>query len=331
MGSRPIIQGWVDSVSESTTPVDPERKPPAKRRRLGFADRTLIVPDPGVTPEPMSLPQLRPHSRSESPMKGEKASLTSRSHLSRLEKPVSIVGLGAGALAAKEIPGDIRGLFNDLRAAVQFKHRIVPYEVRPQMLDPEGDIPDTTFREPAVGSEQYRRLEAAWNNHVHTPLLELVFGSDTWNPEGPDAYQPVVVRFEAVMGATIVGSAIPFTAPPPLIRPDVACSISLDSLQWSSITSGCKIEFADVNPSTIQSSRESKKVDYVLVMYLNKKEKLLKAIYNASFDEELGYGYVNQTLLPNLLYDPIAVGNIHTSSILRACETVDSNNLPQEY
>jgi hypothetical protein len=283
--------------------------------------------DPDVSPRPPSLPQFRPRSRSESPTKRTKTSLKSRGNLGRLEKPVSIVALGAGALAAKNIPEDVRGLYKDIRATSQFKHRIVPYEVRDQILALEDDVPDTIFREPtaevasnalsthvtllrivraATKSEQYKRLEAAWNNHVHAPLLELVFGADPWDPEGPDADQSVVVRFEAVTGATTVGAAISFIKPSQLDQPDLACSVSLDSSAEGTNISGRRIDLTKLNLAELHSRSGSKKVDYVLVMYINENEKLWHAIYNSSFEKEIGYGYVNQTLLLNLLYNPIA-------------------------
>ncbi|KAI1153738.1 hypothetical protein F4825DRAFT_238758 [Nemania diffusa] len=367
MSSRQIIQDWVDSVSRSITPAlpDQECEPPAKGRdgtiiqsnipstppttnrsthqvsNKRQSDRLDTSLDPDVTSRPPSLPQFPPRSRSrsrsESPTKHTKTSLKSRGNLSRLEKPVSIVALGAGALAAKKIPEDVRGLYKDIKATAQFKHRIVPYELRDQILALEDDVPDTIFREPipegasnallthvtllrivraATKSEQYRRLEAAWNNHVHAPLLELVFGSDPWDPEGPDADQPVVVRFEAVMGATIAGTAIPFVKLSQQDEPDLACSVSLDSLAEGTNISGRRIDLTKLNLAELHSRSESKKVDYVLVMYINENEKLRYAIYNSSFEKELGYGYVNQTLLLNLLYNPIAasIGTKITSS-----------------
>ncbi|KAI1186544.1 hypothetical protein F5B17DRAFT_441007 [Nemania serpens] len=165
----------------------------------------------------------------------------------------------------------------------------------------------------AMKSEEYKRSEAAWNNHVHAPLLELVFGSDPWDSEGPDADQPVVARFEAVIGATIVGATIPFIMPSQLDQPDLACSISLDSsAEGTDMNSDRGIDLAKLNLAQLHSRRESKKVDYVLVMYINEKEKLRQVIYDSCFEATLGYGYVNQTLPLNLLYNPIAV-SIKTS------------------
>ncbi|GAP93419.1 putative methyltransferase type 11 [Rosellinia necatrix] len=367
MSSKKIIQDWVDSISQSITPGQ-GCEPSAKRRRLdtivqsnmpstppSSTNRSIPQigrkrhsdelagdeggPDPDATPKPPSLPQLR--TRSESPTKRTKTGLRSRGNLSRLEKPVSIVGLGTGALATKTTPEDIRGLYKDIRTAAQFKHRIVPYEVRDQILALEDDVPDAVFREPAVEvacnalpgaevalpanallthitllrivraatkSEQYKRSEAAWNNHVHAPLLELVFGSDPWDPEGPDADQPVVARFEAVMGATIVGTAIPFIRPSQLDQPDLACSVSLDSsAEGTNMDIGRGIDITKLNLTDLHSRSESKKVDYVLVMYINENEKLRQIIWDSSFEKQLGHGYINQTLLLNLLYNPIAV------------------------
>lgn len=293
----------------------------------------LLGPDPDLdaTPKPPSLPPPRSRSRSESPTKRTKVGLKSRGNLSRLEKPVSIVGLGTGATAAKTISDDIRALYKIIKAAAQFKQRIIPYEVRDQILALEDDIPDATFREPnldtapaasdahvtllrivraATKSEQYKRSEAGWNNHVHAPLLELVFGSDPWDPDGPDADKPVVARFEAVMGATIVGTAIPFIQPSQRDDADLACSVSLNSsaegTNADSAGAGA-IDLTRINLTELHSRSESKKVDYVLVMYINEKEKLRQVIWDSTFEKRLGYGYVNQTLLLNLLYNPIAV------------------------
>lgn len=124
----------------------------------------------------------------------------------------------------------------------------------------------------ATTTEPYRRSEAAWNNCVHSPLLELVHGSDPWDLEGPDADQLVVARFEAVMGATIVGAAIPFIKPPQLGQPALACSVSLDSLARSTnADSASTVDLTRINITDLHSRSESKKVDYVLVMYMNEK------------------------------------------------------------
>ncbi|KAI0528502.1 hypothetical protein GGR58DRAFT_526118 [Xylaria digitata] len=255
---------------------------------------------------PPALPQSRPRSQSELLMKCIKTD-PKRGNLSLLEKPFSIVGLGAGALATKTIPEDIRGLCKDIRAAVQFKHGIILYEVRDQILALKADLPDAIFREPTFEiaplpshaspgfkSEQCKRLEAAWNNHVNTLLLELVFGSDLWDPEGFDGDQPVVARFEAVMGATIVGTAILFIKLSQLDQLDLACSVSLNSSAGgTNINSDCGIDIAKLNLTELHGCSESKKVDYVLVMYINGNERLRQVIWDISFEKRLGYSHVD--------------------------------------
>ncbi|KAI3317688.1 hypothetical protein HD806DRAFT_359159 [Xylariaceae sp. AK1471] len=289
-----------------------------------------------TTPKPPSLPYLRrPRSRSNSPTKRVKTGLKSRENLSRLEKPVSINGL-EGNIA--NIPPDIKGLYKNVKAAAQYRQHILPHEVRSQVEATEDDIPEYAYREPdrdqatsgeestvrlsnalaahvilrsivrvAGISEQYKRAEAGWNHHVHTPLLDLVFGSDPLDiPEhqAQDAQKPVVARFEAVMGATVVGTAIPLMQQSRLDQPNLACSVSVDSSAKDSDDSAVDLARADLN--AVHSRSESKKVDYVLVMYISEKLALRQVIWDSTFEQQLGYGYVNQTRQLNLLYNPIA-------------------------
>ncbi|KAI0813165.1 hypothetical protein GGR55DRAFT_687995 [Xylaria sp. FL0064] len=214
--------------------------------------------------------------------------------------------------------------------------RIVPHEVRGQIETVDDDVPDYVFRPPvpepgpdhdqvsalatyktlrsivrAAGtSEKYKRLEAGWNHHVHTPLLNLVFGSQLVDDDADiqtaqKQQQPVAAHFEAVMGATVVGTAIPLLQQSRADVPNLACSVSVDSSVQSS--QGSTVDLAHVDSHAIHSRSESKKVDYVLAMYIDDKEPLHRVISETTFEHKLGYGHVNQTLVSNLLYNPIAV------------------------
>ncbi|KAI0534858.1 hypothetical protein GGR58DRAFT_34444 [Xylaria digitata] len=147
------------------------------------------VEDPDMIPKPPYLPSHHPpRSGSESPTKRAKTGLNSRESLPRLEKPVLLTKL-EGNVA--HIPQDIKALYKNIRAVAQDKQRIVPHEVRSQIeAADDDDIPDSTFRDlgqkqanalathsticsivrVAGVSENYKRLEAGWNHHVHTPL-----------------------------------------------------------------------------------------------------------------------------------------------------------------
>lgn len=230
------------------------------------------------------------------------------------------------------LPDDIKDLYRRVNAAAQFRQRIIPLEVRSLIEAVDDDIPDHVFRDPdpnpnsasalathetlhsivrASGiSEKHRRLEAGWNHHVHTPLLDLVFGalldddSAKKSSATPAARKPAVAHFEAAMGATVISTTIPLLQQPGSDN-TLACSVSVDSSAQSSQDS--TVELADVDPHAIHSRSESKKVDYVLVMYIDDQEPLYRVITDTTFEPQLGYGYVNQTLLSNLLYNPIAV------------------------
>ncbi|KAF2965646.1 hypothetical protein GQX73_g7910 [Xylaria multiplex] len=320
-----IVRDWIESV---------KNQPESSRKRPRSPS-----PTPASGPsdyEPPSLPRP-PHSsrsRSTSPtkrLKPSKTSLRSRANLHRFEKPVIPHPLKGNAA---HLPEDIKNLHKRIYAAAQFRHHIIPHEVRSLIEAVDDHIPDHVFRDPdhnsasalttyktlrsivrASGiSQKYRRLEAGWNHHVHTPLLDLVFGSLL--DDGSDANdsnttlatrKPVAARFEAVMGATIVGTTIPLLQQPQSDAPNLglACSVSVDRSVQSSQDS--TVDLAHVEPHAIHSRSESKKVDYVLVMYIDDQEPLHRVISDTTFEPQLGYGYINQTLLSNLLYNPIAV------------------------
>ncbi|KAI0868227.1 hypothetical protein GGS24DRAFT_223891 [Hypoxylon argillaceum] len=326
-----------DAAVHTSEPIKTDNMPstpPIVPQKRGHDDD--IAAEPDLTPKPPSLPRP-PHSsrsRSTSPTKRSKPSKTSlkaRANLRRFEKPViphTLQGNGA------HLPDDIKNLYTRIFAAAQYRQHIIPREVRSLIEALNPDIPDYFFRDPdhdsasalatykmlqsivqASGtSQKHRRLEAGWNHHVHTPLLDLVFGSlldrDTDASDSNTTLatrKPVAAHFEAVMGATVVSTTIPLLQQPQPDAPNLglACSVSVDSSVQSSQDS--TVDLARIDPHTIHSRSESKKVDYVLVMYIDDQEPLHRVISDTTFEPQLGYGYINQTLLSNLLYNPIAV------------------------
>ncbi|KAI1271443.1 hypothetical protein F5Y07DRAFT_404419 [Xylaria sp. FL0933] len=249
--------------------------------------------------------------------------LTSRASLDRFEKPVLLHQL-EGNIA--HIPEDIKDLYKRVKAVAQYRQRIVPHEVRSQIETVDDDVPDYVFRPPvpepgpdhdhvsalathktlrsivrAAGtSEKYKRLEAGWNHHVHTPLLKLVFGSQLVDDNADiqtaqKQQQPVAAHFKAVMGVTVVGTAMPLLQQPRADVPNLACSFSVDRSVQSS--QGRTVDLAHMDSHAIYSRSESKKVGYVLAIYIDNKEPLHRVISKTTFEHKPGYGHVNQTLV----------------------------------
>ncbi|KAI1752939.1 Rdx family-domain-containing protein [Xylaria castorea] len=177
-------------------------------------------------------------------------------------------------------------------------------EVRSELETADELIPGYAFRSPSRKSEDalttYFRLESV------VRAASLVFGSD---PETQGSHKPVVARFEAVKGATIVGTAISLIQQSDTgqSKPSLACSVSSSSVDSSAkdSTDTSADQDCGVGPNAVRSSSASQKVNYVLrlVMYLSEEEPLRQAIWKHSSEEKLQYGY----LLRNLLHDPIAV------------------------
>ncbi|TGJ81855.1 hypothetical protein E0Z10_g6926 [Xylaria hypoxylon] len=263
-------------------------------------------------------------SRVESPTKRPK--LKSRGNLDRLEKPVYIKQLRAPV--SEILPKDVLPLYKALKAAAQRQIGIVPYSMREKVAAVEEDLLDHTFRAEdisadakltaemahatlgdivgaAAESAEYKRAEAGWNHHVHTPLLNHVFKSKRLDAQSQES---VAARFEAMMGATITGDAIPLIRQPQSDEAYLACSVSLNTSVQDSASGNSQVNDVDrANPAETHSRSESKKVDYVLVMHINQTSALYKAIWGGTYESKLGYRYVNQTLQLGVLYSPIAV------------------------
>ncbi|KAI1827606.1 hypothetical protein F4861DRAFT_327444 [Xylaria intraflava] len=316
---RHLSDALACEVDMSSTPprTDPNTSAPHKRQHDGLG-MPVAIQDVDATPKAPS----RSFSGHQHPKKRAKTTLSSLNQLAWLEKPVSNSALPDCAA----LPTDVQELYKDIELAAEYKQHIIPHEVRNYMMPADGNVPEYSFRAPAQldtqshpdilnkhealrsivrsakTSDECDRSEAGWNHHVHTPLLSLVFGSD---PLGITDAQSVVARFEAVMTATVVGSAIPSMQPSPTGQPQLAYSVSADSDSDSDSSSSTQ-DSASVDVDTVHSCRGSKKVDYVLVLYISQKTALYQVIKNASFESRLGYGFVNQTLQSNLLYNPIA-------------------------
>lgn len=152
-------------------------------------------------------------------------------------------------------------------------------------------------------SQAQSRSEIAWNNLVHTPVLDIVFGADI-----PDRHSPtwdptkVHVRYEPVMDACIVGDSIPFLRSKVGQPSEPACSYSLDSQRYgSSVLSGQ----SNVSVSMVRSS--GAKVDYVLAIECHESSRLRKTIFELTNRNEDPLPHVNQTAYKPLRYSPIAV------------------------
>ncbi|KAI3316764.1 hypothetical protein HD806DRAFT_516847 [Xylariaceae sp. AK1471] len=288
-------------------------------------DGDMQVTDLDFTPKP----NLRHHllrNRSQSPTKRQKTTLKSIASLEKLEKPVRIEALSQ----ASSLPIDVRSLYSEIKKAAGHKVGIVPSGVYDMVAALYDEIPSHFVRQPdhpvdvgsdaeavhatlrrvvraTADSERSKRLEGGWNHHVHTPLLDLVFGSNLYDGDDPqDAQQVVVARFEAVMGATIAGDAIPLIQRSQMDQPDVACSVSLNTSANES-DRGSVVDLEKVDLGDVHSRSGSKKVDYVAVMHISPKDALWKAIDTITFESKLGFGYVNQTIQLGILYSPIAV------------------------
>lgn len=216
------------------------------------------------------------------------------------------------------MPADIKSLSDRIRQTVIYKFEIIPHEVREQVALLEIPIPATTYRKPievasgiteAVAAyNSFRRIvdraaicqesqvhEAGWNHHVHTPILDHIFGLA--QPKRTSGRRPAVTaRFESVMSAAIATDSIPYIVSNQTV-PVLACSAN---------SSGQDSE-TNASPGQAYRLSGSKKVDYVVMMYILESELLRQAIRLASYKEDSGGPHVNQTSYTTLRYSPIAV------------------------
>ncbi|KAI1124007.1 hypothetical protein F5Y10DRAFT_250670 [Nemania abortiva] len=215
-----------------------------------------------------------------------------------LEKPIQIKPLISGS---GDLPEDVKSLCDTIQNTSDFKAGVFPGEIRDRIEAFAGrTMPPHCYRDPnpenilesfatfttlcrivdaSWSSLSNRRCEDAWNNVVHTPLLELIFGSHPLNVKSralsqDEQKKSVAVRFEPVMSATIAYEWVPRLrrgATSEQIKKttnlsDVACSLSAGSA--ASYTSS---ELEDASHVTVfkdlmHTPADSKKVDYVLVL-----------------------------------------------------------------
>ncbi|KAK9781969.1 putative PD-(D/E)XK nuclease-like domain-containing protein [Seiridium cardinale] len=274
------------------------------------------------TPKPLriSLPSPTKRARSNSPTK-------SRAGLDLLEKPISIVEADY-----ERLPEDVQALYASIEAAADYKQGIVPFEVQERVLGRR--FPASCFRQPApdttpsasathntlcriskaaAKSARCSRHEHAWNNLVHTPLLELVFGSEDDDADQERRPDRFTAGFEPIMSATIAGDSIPRLSG----IGGLACTVSVSSTgdsagqSRSSDARETPIRERDVDITQVHSSSDSKKVDYALVLEMPDDSSLSNIVHTltkeiAIKDKEPA-SHVNQTTYLPVQYTPIAV------------------------
>lgn len=245
----------------------------------------------------------------------------SRAILSDLLKPLKQYPLSSSHDAIAKLPADVLSLYKRLYAA-RDRHQFIPHEVRDEVMELEPLAGPSWFRNPdptdpdgtrakaefsmlskirfkATQSQIYERSESAWNNRVHTPILDLVFESDMPEPGHNVEYQ---VRCEPIMSADIKGSYIPYLQGP---EGGPACSVSVDSVfqesEGASSATGASLG-SDLSMSKMRS--RSVRVDYVLALDIPEDAPLCRVIRKlVSYDLRS----VNQTTYLPLRHSPIAM------------------------
>lgn len=155
-----------------------------------------------------------------------------------------------------------------------------------------------SIKRKATDSQIHRRDESAWNNLVHTPLLELVFKTDIPRdvPDIPEA----CVRFELASSVSMAGHAIPYLRDCDGDSASLACSVTEDSQLVPSSISSCD---SDLSLSLMRS--RGAKVDYVLVLDIPKSVPLSSTI--SMFARSDFLPHMNQTAYLPIRDSPIAV------------------------
>lgn len=244
----------------------------------------------------------------------------SRAVLDRLRKPFLIHAIPNYSYAVANLAPDILPLYRQVLAASD-RDKIIPHEVRDEVAAIEWHLP-RYFRDPnpadasgaqakaafeslriinrrAAESQVLQRHECSWNNLVHTPLLQLAFGSDMLER---NEVGTVRVRCEPAMSATIVGDSIPFLQHGSTgASSEPACSVSLDSRLLPSDDGS----YADSNVSISMLRSRGAKVDYAIVIDISEDDPLRKMISNLIHRTE-GLPHVNQTAYLPLKDSPIA-------------------------
>ncbi|KAI0536629.1 hypothetical protein GGR58DRAFT_528105 [Xylaria digitata] len=260
-------------------------------------------------------------SRSTSPIE-------SRNDLRRLAKPIYVNHFESPSI----LPPDVRSLHSEIWNNTQFYLRIIPKELRQQLstLEGQGSIPEHSFcttdatddvdsmlsviwniKHKAAISTELERHEQTWNHFVHTPLLELAFGSEA-HPFPTEQVQDVAaVRLEPVMTAVIARDSIPWLNPRPFSTSNDTGSVLACSVPDSNT------EQCTDHASMVSERSESKKVGHVLVSDLAETVPLQSIISGLAqqvsiYDE--GPAHVNQTTYPPVCNNLIAV-SIETKTI----------------
>lgn len=264
-----------------------------------------------------------------------------------LEKPIKIKPLICGS---RGLPKDIRSLYDTIKNTSDFKAGVYPGEIRDRVEAFAGEmIPPQCFRDPNPENElesfatfttlcriveasavslSSRRSEDAWNNIVHTPLLDLVFGSHPLNAESlalyHDEQKSVNTRFEPAMSATIAYEWIPRLrrgATSERIKKttnmsDLACSISAGSAMSYTSSELENASHVTVFRDLMHTPADGKIVDYVLVLDIldgallktTISDLILKAALKARDAQPQGpLAHVNQTTYCPIRDSPIAV------------------------
>jgi hypothetical protein len=260
-----------------------------------------------------------------------------------LDKPVFIKDSRDGSL-----PEDIKPLHDRIQYISNFRIEVFPGELQTEIKTVEDQLlPPYCFRKPAPGgpspqtlatfaglcrivetveaSRKLRRYEDAWNSLVHTPLLDLVFGSHPLERRKQEQRQTVSARFEPVMSATISYQWVPRLdrgAVSQKIKQqtnlsDLACSVSAGSVLSSASEGSEPASHVSVPKDLMHTRTDSKKVDYVLVLDIADGTPLKTVIsdltQSAALDEDgLPSGdrpppHVNQTTYYPIRDSPIAV------------------------
>ncbi|KAI1419055.1 hypothetical protein F5Y12DRAFT_779868 [Xylaria sp. FL1777] len=320
------IQRWIDSIGPEN--ADNTTRP-AKRARRETDDpvsddafaHPYCMPSPSdedtlglITnlPPPTTLPQLH-------------CLIKDRADLEMLEKPVHIKELES----KDTLPSDVQSLYSEIQAAAKFLKEIIPLDLQSQISDLEGQaLPTTSFYETKAGLAETKRMftivkkikfsaafsttlerhEVAWNNFVHTPLLELAFEAeqpdDLGDPGKKD--EAVTVRVEPVMSAVIASNSIPRVQVEPIYPP----AWPVPSSSYSPSNSSWQTDLSAKSPADAAHS-EGKKVDYVVVLDLGYAVPFRKWIFHLiAWSSTQGFDtstHFNQTKYTPIYISPIAV------------------------
>ncbi|GAW23549.1 hypothetical protein ANO14919_131130 [Xylariales sp. No.14919] len=270
-----------------------------------------------------SIPTLRPIAIPHQPSRERSSSISlinSRNDLRRLAKPIHINRLEAPGI----LPPDVRSLHSEIRDTAQSSLHIVPRELRQQLstLEGQGSIPEHSFttettegadgilstlwniKHKAAISTELERDEQAWANFVHTPLLELAFGSEIDRLLTEQAQDAIAVRLEPVMDAGIARDSVPCLNPRLYSSGGDASSV----LAWP--VPGSSTEHGTKNVPLVSGRSERKRVDYVLVLDLAETVPLQSTLSDVAQQISI-YGdslaHMNQTSYPPVCNSPIAV------------------------